>query len=161
MSQRHHAQVFEHPVRPDSTPSVADVRSMTGETRRPVGISMLAVAAVAIGVAALLEAGAWLGAPDIDAGTLLAAVAGIIGLVLVIAAIVEFIFAYGVWELRAWATRLGAGATIAALLLTLLSAGRSSSGVHTLSLLLEIGTVWYLLSPRVQEAFRSHAGNGA
>ena len=161
MSQTHHAQAFEQPVRPDSTPSVADVRSMTSETRRPVGISMLAVAAVAIGVAALLEAASWFGAPDIDAGTLLAAVARIIGLALVIAAIMEFIFAYGVWQLRAWATRLGAATTITALLLTLLSAGRGSYGVHTLSLLLEIGTFWYLLSPRVREAFRSHAGKGA
>jgi Predicted membrane protein (DUF2127) len=161
MSQTHNSGIFEHQVRPDSTRSVADFRSMAGAARRPVGISMLAVAAAAIGVAALIEAGAWFGAPDIDAGTLLAAVASIIGLALVIAAIVEFIFAYGVWELRAWATRLGAGATITALLLTLLSAGRGSSGVHTLSLLLEIGTVWYLLSPRVQAAFRSHAGNGA
>jgi hypothetical protein len=161
MSQTHNSGIFEHHVRPDSTRSVADFRSMAGAARRPVGISMLAVAAAAIGVAALIEAGAWFGAPDIDAGTLLAAVASIIGLALVIAAIVEFIFAYGVWELRAWATRLGAGATITALLLTLLSAGRGSSGVHTLSLLLEIGTVWYLLSPRVQAAFRSHAGNGA
>ena len=161
MSQTHNSGIFEHQVRPDSTRSVADFRSMAGAARRPVGISMLAVTAAAIGVAALIEAGAWFGAPDIDAGTLLAAVASIIGLALVIAAIMEFIFACGVWQLRAWATRLGAGATIAALLLTLLSAGRSSSGVHTLSLLLEIGTVWYLLSPRVQEAFRSHAANGA
>jgi hypothetical protein len=161
MSQNHHARVFEHQVRSDSMPSVEHVRPMAGAARRPIGISRLAVAAVAIGVAALLEAGAWFGARDISSGTLLAAVAGIIGLALVIAAIVEFIFAYGVWELRPWATRLGAGVTITALLLTLLSAGRGSSGVHTLSLLLEIGTVWYLLSPRVQEAFRSHAGNGS
>ena len=94
MSQTHHAHVFEHQVRPDSTPSGADGRSMAGAARRPVGISMLAVAAVAIGVAALLEAGAWFGAPDIAAGTLLAAVARIVGLVLISAAIVEFIFAY-------------------------------------------------------------------
>jgi Predicted membrane protein (DUF2127) len=161
MSQTHHAHASEHQVRSDSKPSVVHVRPMAGAARRPVGISMLAVAAVAIGVAALLQAGAWFGARDISSGTLLAAVASIIGLVLVIAAIVEFIFAYGLWALRVWATRLGAGATIAALLLTLLSAGRSSSGVHTISLLLEIGTVWYLLSPRVQEAFRSHAANRA
>jgi uncharacterized membrane protein (DUF2068 family) len=161
MSQTHHAHASEHQVRSDSMPSVAHVRSMAGAARRPIGISMLALAAVSIGVAALLEAGAWFGAPDIDAGTLLATAASIIGPALVIAAIMEFIFAYGVWELRAWATRLGAGATITALLLTLLSAGRGSSGTHTLSLLLEVGTVWYLLRPRVQEAFRSHAGNGA
>jgi hypothetical protein len=161
MSQSHHAHVFEHQVRSDSMPSVEHVRPIAGAARRPTGISRLAMAAVAIGVAALLEAGAWFGAPDIHAGTLLAAVASIVGVGLVIAAIMEFIFAFGVWELRAWATRLGAGATITALLLTLLSAGRGSSGVHTLSLLLEIGTVWYLLSPRVQEAFRSRAGNGS
>jgi uncharacterized membrane protein (DUF2068 family) len=134
---------------------------MAGVARRPVGISMLAVAAGAIGVAAMLEAGAWLGAPDIDAGSRLAAVASLMGSLLVIVAVLEFLVAYGVWELRAWATQLGAVATITALALTLLSAGRGSYGAHTLALLLEIGTVWYLLSPRVQAVFRSHAGNGA
>lgn len=160
MSQTHHAPVLEHQVRTDHRPSVAHVRSMAGVARRPVGVSMLTLAAAAIGVAALLEAGAWFGARDITSGTLLAAVAGPIGLILVIVAILEFIFAYGVWELRAWTTRLGSGATLSALVLTLLSAGRGSYGAHTISLLLEIGTVWYLLSPRVQAMFRSHAGNG-
>ena len=65
----------------------------------------------------------------------------------------------------AWAAAfygaLTAGATITALVLTLLSAGRGSYGAHALSLLLEIGTVWYLLSPRVQAAFRRVAGDGA
>lgn len=138
-----------------------NARSMAGVARRPVGISMLAMAAGGIGVAAMLEAGAWFGAPDIVSGSLLAAVASVIGLLLVIVALLEFIFAYGVWGLRAWATHLGAVATITALVLTLLSAGRGSYGAHTLSLLLEIGTVWYLLSPRVQAVFRSHAGNRA
>lgn len=136
-------------------------RSMAGVARRPAGISMLAAVAGSIGVAAMLEAGAWFGAPDIDAGSRLAVVASVIGLLLAIVAILELIFAYGVWELRAWATQLGAVATITALVLTLLSAGRGSYGAHTLALLLEIGTVWYLLSPRVQAVFRSHAGNGA
>ena len=159
MSQTHHAHVFENQIRTHSGPSVAHVRSMARTKRRPVGISALAVAAAAIGIAALLEAGTWVGARDISSGTPLAAVAGPLSLVLVIVAILEFIFAYGVWELRTWATRLGAGATITALVLTLLSAGRGSYGAHALSLLLEIGTVWYLLSPRVQATFRNHIGD--
>jgi hypothetical protein len=161
MSQTHDGHAFEHQVRSASTPSVGHVRSMPGEARRPIGISMLTAAAAAIGVAALLEVGTWLGAPDIGSGSPMAAVASIIALVLVNVAILEFIFAYGVWRLRTWATRLGAGATITAIALTLLSAGRGSYEAHTLSLLLEIGTVWYLLSPRVQAAFRSHTGDGA
>ena len=150
MSQTHHGHVFEH-----------QVRSMTGEARRPIGIAMLTAAAAAIGVAALFEVGIWLGAPDIGSGSPMATVAGIVAVVLVNVAILEFIFAYGVWGLRTWATRLGAGATITAIGLTLLSAGRGSYEAHTLSLLLEIGTVWYLLSPRVQAVFRSHTGDGA
>ena len=146
---------------PISASSGADVRSTAGAARRPVGISLLALAAAAIGVAALIEAEDWFGATDIEAGSLLAAVAGIAGLVLMIVAVLEFVFAYGAWGLRTWATRLGTGATIATLSLTLMSAGRGSYGAHTVSLLLEIGTVWYLLSPRVQAVFRSHAGKGA
>ena len=161
MSQTHHGHVFEHQVLPASTPSTDHVRSMPGEARRPIGITMLTAAAAAIGVASLFEVGTWLGAPDIGSGSPMATVAGIVAVVLVNVAILEFVFAYGVWGLRIWATRLGAGATITAIGLTLLSAGRGSYEAHTLSLLLEIGTVWYLLSPRVQAVFRSHTGDGA
>jgi hypothetical protein len=161
MSQTHHSHVFEHQVRSASTPSVGHARSMPGEAPRPIGLSMLSAAAAAIGVAALVEVGTWLAAPDIGSGSPMAVVSSIIALVLVNVAILEFIFAYGVWGFRKWATRLGAGATIAAIGLTLLSAGQGSYAAHAMSLLLEIGTVWYLLSPRVQAAFRNHTGEGA
>ena len=160
MSRIHSSRVIRQTA-PTSASSSADARSTAVTTRRPIGISMLAVAAAAIGVAALIEAEAWFGATDIEAGSLLAAVAGIVGLVLVIVATLEFVFAYGAWGLRTWATRLGTGTTVTTVALTLISAGRGSYGAHTLSLLLEIGTVWYLLSPRVQATFRSHAGRGA
>jgi hypothetical protein len=161
MSQARYPHAFNHSVRPDSEAPPADVRRAEHRVclteRRPAGMWLMPVASAAIGVAALMEADAWLGAPDIEAGTGLAAVASVIGLVLIIIAVLEVVFAFGVWELRAWATRVGTATTLTALALTLLSAGRNSSGLHTMLLLLEIWTVWYLLSPRVQETFREHA----
>ncbi len=161
MSQMHHSKDFDRQIQPNSTPPPAGVRRSTGAAHRPIGLSMLAVAASAIGVALLLWAGAWFGAPDIDPGSRLAIVARAIGLALVIMAVLELVLAYGVWERREWAWPLGVGLTVTALVLTLLSAGRGPSGAHTMSLLLEIGTLWYLMSPPVHQAFRSHAGKGA
>lgn len=122
---------------------------------RPFGLSVLAITVGAISVALMLWAAAWFGATDIVPGSGLALLARVIGLGLVAVAILQAVLAYGVWELRPWASPLGIGLTIAALVLTLLSAGRGTQGAHTLSLLLEIGALWYLLSPRVQEAFRA------
>jgi len=121
---------------------------------RSIGLSVLPIAFGVIGVASILWAAAWFGATDIAPGTGLALMARIIGLTLVAVAILQVVIAYGVWELRAWAWPLGIGLTVAALVLTFLSAGRGTERAQTLSLLLEIGTLWYLLSPRVQEALR-------
>jgi hypothetical protein len=122
---------------------------------RTLGLAALAVAVAAIGVVMLLWAGAWLSASDIVAGSGLAAVARVIVPALVVLAVAEFVLAYGVWELRPWAWRLGVVLTIAALVLTVFSAGRSTDGVQTLSLLLEIGTLWYLLSEGVHARFQA------
>jgi uncharacterized membrane protein (DUF2068 family) len=154
MSQAHQAHTFNHPARPNSSTRSAGGSTITKAGQRPLGLWMLPVAGAIIGAAALLQARDWLYAPDIEAGSGLATTAGIIASVLVTVAVLEIVFAYGVVGLRSWATKLGTAATITALALTLMSAGRGSSATHTLWLLLEIGTVWYLLSPRVQEVFR-------
>jgi hypothetical protein len=44
---------------------------------------------------------------------------------------------------------------IAALALTVLSAGRGSPMAHILSLAVEVATLWYLLTPRIHYAFRA------
>jgi len=125
---------------------------------RPLGLSTLAVASAAIAVVLLLLAGAWLGASDIVPGTRLAVLARVVALVLGVVASLQLILAYGLWELRAWAWPLGIGVTIAAIALTVLSAGRGTPGAHLLFLLLEIGALWYLLTERVQEALRAGRG---
>ena len=119
---------------------------------------MLATAAAGIGVAMLLWAGTWFGASDIEAGSGLETAARLIVPMLVVVAVGQLLVAYGVWELRSWAWPLGVALTIAALVFTELSAGRGSSGAHTASLLLEIGTLWYLLSPRVHEVLQTGRG---
>ena len=135
--------------RPNAAPTTA------GSAERSTRLSIPILAAAAIGVAMLNWAVAWLVARDIAPGSPLAALASVVGVALVAVAALEVVFAYGAWELRSWAWPLGVGLAIAALVLTELSAGRGSEGAHMLSLLVEIGTLWYLLSPGVHDAFRA------
>jgi hypothetical protein len=127
---------------------------------RPLGLSILALTAAAIGVSLVLWAGAWLGASDIAPGTGLAAVALIVSGGLVVAAGFEFVFAYGAWTLRSWAWPLGVTLGIVSLVLTLLSAGRLSSSAHLLTLMFEVSMLWYLLSPGVQEMLEPSRDQG-
>jgi hypothetical protein len=120
---------------------------------RPLSLSILALTAAAVGVSLVLWAGAWLEASDIVPGTGLATVARIVGGGLVVVAGFELVFAYGAWTLRPWAWPLGVTLGIVALVLTLLSAGRASSSAHLLTLIFEVGVLWYLLSPRVRDLF--------
>lgn len=130
------------------------VTALPETMRRPLGLWLLPLAALAVGAGALLQAAAWLDAPDIEAGSGLAIAGTVIGLGLVAVAALEAVFAYGLVRLRGWSTRLGTGSTLAALVLTLFSSGRLTTEAHTLWLLVEIGTAWYLLSPAAQKAFR-------
>lgn len=145
-------------ARPAARPAVKI--SATG-TERATGLTILALAAAVIGIALLLWAGTWFalyGAGDIVAGSRFAAVGRVMGLVMVVVGVLAFVLAYGLWELRSWAWPLGLAVTIAALVLTVLSAGRGSPLAHTLSLALEVGTLWYMLTPRIRDSFRVDRG---
>jgi hypothetical protein len=120
---------------------------------RPRALSAVALLAIALAVALLLWAGVWMGASDIVPGTRLATLARVVSFGLVVAAALEIAFAYGAWGVRPWAWRLGVALGMATIVLTLLGAGRASQGAHLLTLLVEAGTVWYLLSPNVRELF--------
>jgi hypothetical protein len=133
-------------------------RAAAQRRERPLGLSLLAVASAATAVALLILAGSWLGASDIVPGTRLAAIARFAAVILGLVAILQLVLAYGIWELRSWAWPLGVGVTIAAISLTVLSAGRGSPGAHLLFLLLEIGTLWYLLTEPIQKTL--HSGRG-
>jgi hypothetical protein len=127
-------------------------------TERATGLTLLALAAAVIGIALLLWAGTWFalyGANDIVAGSRLAAVGRVMGLIMVVVGVLAFVLAHGLWELRSWAWPLGVAVVIAALALTVLSAGRGSPMAHSLSLALEVATLWYLLTPRIHDAFRA------
>ena len=143
--------------RPSAGVWSAPTRRTADPPARPLGLSILALTAAAIGAAQLLWAGAWFGASDIAPGTGLAAAARVIGAGLVIAAGLELVLAYGIWTVRPWAWPLGIGVGIASLALALLSAGRASSSAHLLTLTFEVGVLWYLLSPRVHELFKRPA----
>ena len=162
MSQIHHSHALQRPAT-EQFPARQAPRAQTAvaarpETlRRPLGLRLLPLAALAVGAGALLQAAAWRNASDLQAGSWLAIAGSVITLGLVAVAALQAVFAYGLVRLRVWTTRLGISSTLTALVLTLLSSGRLTLEQHTLWLLLDIGTAWYLLSPTIQNAFREAA----
>ena len=156
MNEAIHRRTFKSGTAGQATtwPDTARHAAATEARRRSFELALLALASTAVGVTLLLSADTWLGASDIASGSGLAAVAGVIVPLLVVLAALELVLAYGLWALRSWAWPLGVGLTIAALVFTEIGAGRGSAGVHTASLLLEIGTLWYLLSPSAHRTMK-------
>ena len=122
--------------------------------QRPTGVAVLAVAAVALGVLALLAAGAWWNASEGLA--LLPRVHGgerLVALVLRAAGLLELVLAYGVWTLRPWAWTLGVVLEILVILLAVLQLGRLEPVRHIITITIGVITLWYLTRPRVRAAF--------
>lgn len=120
---------------------------------RPVGLSIIAIAAVVVGALALLGALGWWAASD---GILvlprLHGFERLVALVLVGVGVLELFLAYGLWALRRWAWALGIGLESVTLVLALLQLGRGVPGSHLLTLALAIATLWYLSRPHVRAA---------
>ena len=122
--------------------------------QRPTGVAVLAVAAVALGVLALLAAGAWWNASEGLA--LLPRVHGgerLVALVLLAAGLLELVLAYGVWTLRPWAWTLGVVLEILVIVLAVLQLGRLEPVRHIITITIGVITLWYLTRPRVRAAF--------
>ena len=122
--------------------------------QRPTGVAVLAVAAAVLGVLALLGAGAWWNAseglawlPRIHGGERL------IALVLLVVGLSELVFAYGAWTLRPWAWMLGVVLEAIVIVLAVLQLGRLEFVRHVLSIVIAAVALWYLLTPRIREAF--------
>jgi hypothetical protein len=122
--------------------------------QRPTGVAVLAVAAAALGVLAILGAGAWWNAseglawlPRIHGGERL------IALVLLAAGLSELVFAYGAWMLRPWAWTLGVVLEAIVIVLALLQLGRLEYARHIVTIVIAGFTLWYLATPRVRAAF--------
>jgi hypothetical protein len=122
--------------------------------QRPTGVTVLAVAAVALGVLALLAAGALWNASEGLA--LLPRVHGgerFVALVLLVAGLCELVLAYGVWTLRPWAWTLGVALEIVVIVLAVLQLGRLEPVRHIITITIGAITLWYLTRPRVRAAF--------
>jgi hypothetical protein len=122
--------------------------------QRPTGVAALAVAAAALGVLAILAAGAWWNAsegiawlPRIHGGEKL------IALALFAVGLCELVFAYGAWTLRPWAWTFGVALQIALIVLAALQLGRLEVARHILTIAIAGVTLWYLATPRVKAAF--------
>ncbi len=122
--------------------------------QRPVGITILAIAAAVLGVLAILAAGAWWNAseglawlPRIHGGERL------IALVLLLVGLAELAFAYGAWTLRPWAWTFGVVLEVIVIVLAVLQLDRLEFVRHIVTIVIAAVALWYLTTPRVRAAF--------
>jgi uncharacterized membrane protein HdeD (DUF308 family) len=149
---------IEHALtaKPDAEGSSDNAMAAASSSRhRPAGLAVLALGAIAVGVVLLLRAGIWLDVAHQTSPSLLARNARLISLLLVVLAILQLVLAYGLWSTRSWAWPFGVGVLTASIALTLLSGGRSRPGAEIVSLALQMGALWYLLSSHVRESLRA------
>ncbi len=135
-------------------------------TRRPTGVTLLAIAFIILGLLSLF----WsllvfgFGAATGVVGTLfgddvMATVGGaqtINGIVGVIAAVIDLVVAYGLLALKRWGWVLalvGVGITVVSGVLGLFSGGFVAVCCGVIGLLIPAGILYYLLQPEVRQAF--------
>ena len=122
-------------------------------SRRPLGVSILAVLAIIGGVLGILGGVAWFGAGALrlDSGGWLVMSLGLFTLIL---ALLQLAFGIGAWQLRPWAWTLGValqGLAIVQILISWLTERFSGRGFFTL---LVTGMIlFYLFDPGVRRAF--------
>lgn len=134
---------------------------------RPAGISIIAFLAVLVGLVSLLGALLMVGCAALlgwaareasgsaTVGTLIAVIPIIAGILSFLSAALNFIFAYGAWNLKPWAWMLGVitqGIGVVVSLLGLFNPGNWLTDVGRLAISGVI--LYYLFTPEVKAAFQ-------
>ncbi len=113
-----------------------------GSQQRPTGITVLAVLAVIGGLFGLLGGVALLGFSPL------------VGLIALIVAVVDFVFAYGAWTLKPWGWTLGVALQAISILGIILSLSQGASiGSQILPVAIAAIILYYLFRKDIQEAF--------
>ena len=142
---------------------------MTATTRRPAGISILAILAIVVGVLNIMAGlGFIAGAPLISefaVGTVASDVSGslksiamVLGIAWLVVGVAQLAFAYGAWTLKPWGWMLGLVIEGSSILLTFIigiMAGNLAATLVASAIPLAVGIVIiaYLMSPGVRSAF--------
>jgi hypothetical protein len=116
--------------------------------KRPVGVVLVAVAAIALGAIDLLVVGLWwsVGGSTASLPDVLHVALFLVGL-----GVGELVFACGAWMLRRWALTFGIALEVIALVLAVGDPGRPV--VVALKVVIAGCTLWYLAMPRSRVAF--------
>lgn len=125
--------------------------------RRPAGVTLVALGAAFLALALLFGAGVWFGVTQDSGRNLIVRAGRLIALAMAVVAVLELVLAYGLWALRRWAWPFGVILLAVSIGLTILGGGRGDPNIHLVSLVVEIGSLWYLLGQRAREAFRADA----
>ncbi len=122
--------------------------------QRPTGVTILAILAVIGGILGLLAGLVLIGLSSVSfAIPGLAGLVVIIGLVTLAVAILDFVFAYGAWNLRPWAWTLGIGLEVVSIIINVIQL-RSDTITNTIiSIAIAAGIIYYLYQPHVRRAF--------
>jgi hypothetical protein len=124
-------------------------------SRRPAGVTILAVAVAVAGALALLAAGAWFAAARglFDAPRA-AGLSRAIAVVLILFALVDGVLAYGLWSLRPWAWALGVVVEILGLVAGVFRLSRGEVIRPAVGITFAMIGLVYLLTPGVRQLFR-------
>ncbi len=148
-------------ITPSSTPGpvMTPVPAM-----RPTGVTIIALLALISGLLGLCGVTPLFGISLLGAliptgvTQVLAAIGGILGLVLAIGPILQIIFAYGAWNLRSWGWWLGiiaTGISVLGALVAILGSGGAAIHTAITNALIPIIIFIYLLTPNVRRAFNT------
>jgi hypothetical protein len=125
---------------------------------RPDGVSVVAVASAVLGLLAVLAAFLWWGASDYALSISRVHVERLVGLVLILVAVLQFVTAWGVWSLRSWAWPVGVALDGVVIVLAVLQLGHGFPLSHLLTIALAGVALWFLFSQPVRAALESKPG---
>jgi hypothetical protein len=119
---------------------------------RPIGMTIVAIAAAVVGVLCLVGAGAWWSTSEQLAFPGLQGAERFLALGLLAVGPLELVLAYGAWRLRPWAWSFGVLAQVLLIVLAVPQLGGFESARHVVPIVIAGLTLWYLMTPRAKAA---------
>jgi hypothetical protein len=123
--------------------------------QRPTGVTILAILAVIGGVFGLLGGVVLIGLSTVTDLAIpgLGGFVAILGLITLVLAVLDFVFAYGAWGLKPWAWTLGIGLEVVSIIVDILGFRSSTASSTVIGIVIAGIIIYYLYQPHVRRAF--------
>jgi hypothetical protein len=137
-----------------ATPTYTPTSSTTAANNRPTGVMILAGLEALVGLGFLgFGALMGMGGAALFGGTILGALAGMFGMVMVLLGLVAFVIAWGLWMGKDWALMVAMVFAVLGIL-----AGLVTLPAGLFGLLINAGILYYLTRPGVKAWFEAMPG---